>query len=196
MGIGTFLLISLILLAGYGIYLYNSLVTLRNRFRNAYSQIDVQLQRRHELIPNLVEVAKSYMKHEQETLTEVIKMRNSAEQKREAASGRPDQANLVGALANAESALTSAMGKLNVTIEDYPDLKADQQMRELSDQLATTENRVAFARQAYSDAVMTYNVLREQFPSSIIANRFQFMEADLFELDATVDRGPAKVSFA
>lgn len=196
MSTGTILIIAIVLIAAYAIYLYNDLVRLRNRFRNAFSQIDVQLQRRHELIPNLVEVAKGYLKHEHDTLTEVTKARNTAEEKRNAASGQPEDAALVGALASAESALSGAMGKFNVVMEAYPDLKADQQMRDLHDELATTENRVAFSRQAYSDAVMRYNVLREQFPSNLIANRFHFQEADLFELEAGVSRAPVKVSFA
>lgn len=196
MTLGTILLISASLLLVYGIYLYNSLVSLRNRFRNAFSQIDVQLQRRHELIPNLVEVAKAYMSHENETLIGVTHARNTAEQKRQAASGQPDQASLVSALASAESALGSALGKFNVTMEDYPDLKADHQMQDLHEQLATTENRVAFARQAYSDAAMRYNVMREQFPSNLIATKFNFLEADMFELESTASRGPVKVSFA
>lgn len=196
MNAGTILLIAVAGIVAYGIYLYNDLVQLRNRFHNAFSQIDVQLQRRHELIPNLVEVAKGYMNHEHETLTKVTQARNSAEEKRAEASGHSDNAGLVGALASAESALSGAMGKLNVVMEAYPDLKADQQMRDLHDELATTENRVAFSRQAYSDAAMRYNVLREQFPSNLIAGRFSFQAADLFELEAGVSRAPVKVSFA
>ena len=180
----------------YGIYLYNQLVQLRNRSRNGFSQIDVQLQRRHELIPNLVEVAKGYLKHEHETLLGVTQARNSAEEKRASAAANPDDASLVQALAQAESTLGSAMGKFNMVMEAYPDLKADQSMRDLHDELSSTENRVAFSRQAYSDAAMRYNTYREQFPAVLIANNLGFKEADLFELEQNVSREAVQVSFA
>ncbi len=196
MSASTIILIVIAVVVVYGIYLYNELVRLRNRFQNAFSQIDVQLQRRHELIPNLVEVAKGYMKHENETLISVTQARNSAEEKRVEAAAHPGNADLVNALAGAESALSGAMGKFNMVMEAYPDLKADQQMLDLHTELTTTENRVSFSRQAYSDAAMRYNVMREQFPSNLLANNFSFTEADLFELESGVERGPVKVSFA
>lgn len=178
------------------VQLYNRLVSLRNRFLNGFSQIEVQLQRRYELIPNLVETAKAYMSHESETLVAVTEARNQASRRCADAAVEPQNASLVGALASAENTLTSAMGQLNFVMESYPELKADTQMLELQEELTSTENRVAFARQAYSDAVMQYNIAREQFPAIIVANSFSFKEADLFEVSEPAMKQPVVVSFA
>lgn len=178
------------------IYFYNRLVTLKNRFLNGFSQIDVQLQRRYELIPNLVETAKAYLKHESDTLTAVTEARNTASKSCEAASANPADAGLVGALAAAEGRLSNAMGRLNLVMENYPELKADTQMLALQEELTSTENRVAFARQAYSDSVMQYNTAREQFPAVLIATAFSFKEADLFEIAEPAMQQAVKVSFA
>jgi LemA protein len=178
------------------IKLYNRLVSLRNRFLNNFSQIEVQLQRRYELIPNLVETAKAYMKHENDTLVAVTDARNVASQRCTAAAAEPQNATLVGSLAAAENTLSSAMGRLNVVMESYPDLKADTQMLQLQEELTSTENRVAFARQAYGDAVMQYNTAREQFPAIIIASALSFKEADLFEVSEPAMKQAVRVSFA
>lgn len=178
------------------IYLYNRLVTLKNRFLNSFSQIDVQLQRRYELIPNLVETAKAYLKHENETLLAVTKARNAASDSCKAAAADPADSGLVGALAAAEGTLSNAMGRLNIVMESYPELKADTQMLELQEELTSTENRVAFARQAYSDSVMQYNIAREQFPTVLVAAVFAFKEADLFEIAEPATKQAVKLSFA
>ena len=197
MSAGTILLIVGVCAIAYGIYVYNKLVSLKNRFRNAFSQIDVQLQRRYELIPNLVEVAKGYMNHEHETLTEVTEARNNASSKAEKAAAAPDDASLVNALAGAEKQLSGALGRLNVVMEAYPDLKADVNMQDLHAEMTSTDNRVSFARQAYSDSVMRYNTYREQIPANFIAAPFKFTEADLFEIDEEQAqiREPIRVSF-
>ena len=178
------------------VLIYNRLITLRNRFRNGFSQIEVQLQRRYELIPSLVETARAYMKHENETLLAVTEARNAASQRCEAAARDPQDASLVGALAAAEGVLSNAMGRLNVVMENYPELKADGQMLELQEELTSTENRVAFARQAYSDAVMNYNIAREQFPAVIVASVCSFREADLFEISEPSVMHNVRVSFS
>ena len=193
---GTISLTIAVIIIVAGIYFYNRLVTLKNRFLNGFSQIDVQLQRRYELIPNLVETAKAYLKHENETLTAVTEARNAASKSCEAASADPSDAGLVGALAAAEGRLGNAMGRLNLVMENYPDLKADTQMLALQEELTSTENRVAFARQAYSDSVMQYNTAREQFPAVLVAAAFSFKEADLFEIAEPAVRQAVKVSFA
>lgn len=190
------LLILLAVLAVVIVSIYNKLVARRNDFRNAFSQIDVQLQRRYELIPNLVETAKAYMKHENETLTAVIEARNEAKARATDAAKHPEDAAMVGKLATAESALAGAMGRFSMLVENYPELKADATMQQLMDELVSTENRVSFARQAYSDAVMIYNTAREVFPSNIVANTFNFREADLFAVDEAQMRAPVRVSFA
>jgi LemA protein len=179
-----------------GILIYNRLITLRNRFLNGFSQIEVQLQRRYELIPNLVETAKAYLKHENQTLVAVTEARNTASQRCDDAARDPADASLVSALASADRALSNAMGRLNVVMENYPDLKADAQMRELQEELTSTENRVAFSRQAYSDAVMQYNIAREQFPAVIIANVCAFREGDLFAVSDPAMNQAVNVSFA
>ena len=187
----------IILLAAifYIIIIYNRLVTLRNRFKNNFSQIDVQLQRRHELIPNLVNTAKQYMKHERETLEAVISARNQAVNANQSAAQHPDDPNAMAALVGAESVLTASLGKLFALVENYPELKADQTMSNLMEELSSTENRVANARQHYNDSVMAYNTQREQFPQNIVASKFNFKEAKLFELDSAEYKRPINVSF-
>jgi len=181
-------------LAGAGfIVLYNRLVALRNRVRNGWSQIDVQLQRRYELIPNLVETARAYLVHERETLQAVTEARNGAERCREAAAASQGQ---LGKLAAAEHGVVGALGQLNLVMEAYPELKADERMNRLHEDLASTENRVAFARQAYSDAVMRYNTGIEQFPAVIAARIMRFDPADLFEAASARHREAVTVSFA
>ncbi|MGB0133921.1 LemA family protein [Dokdonella sp.] len=189
------LLVVVVIFAFYAISIYNGLVTARNAYKNAFAQIDVQLTRRYDLIPNLVETAKGYMKHEKETLEAVILARNSAVSDLSAAKANPGDPQAMKQLAGAENALTQTLGKLFALSEAYPDLKANQNMMQLSEELTTTENKVAFARQAYNDSVMSYNNAREVFPSSIVANMFSFQEAQLLEIDAPEKREAVKVSF-
>ena len=175
---------------------YNRLVELRNRYKNAYSQIDVQLKRRYDLVPNLVETAKGYLKHERQTLEAVILARNQASLAAQRAAATPGEATAMRDLAGAEAALGGALGRMFALAEAYPDLKSNTTMNQLSEELSSTENKVAFARQAYNDAVMAYNTGREIFPVSIIAGATGFVEARLFEIERTVEREPVKVSFA
>ena len=175
--------------------MYNGLVRARNGFRNAFAQIDVQLKRRHDLIPNLVETAKGYMAHERETLEAVIAARNQAESMRSAAAMNPSDAAAVGQLAQAEGRLGGVMGRLFAVAEAYPDLKANANMMQLSEELTTTENKVSFARQAYNDAVTFFNNKRETFPTNFIANMFSFGAAALFEVSDEKERDAVKVSF-
>jgi len=175
--------------------IYNSLVTLRNRFKNAFSQIDVQLKRRYDLIPNLVETAKAYMKHERETLEAVVQARSQAVTAEGRAAANPADANAMKGLMGAEAALTGALGRLFALMESYPDLKANQNMAQLSEELTSTENRVAFSRQAYNDAVTEYNTSREKFPNVIIANSMGFTAAPLFEVESKEERQAPKVKF-
>ena len=177
------------------IVIYNSLVTLRNRFKNAYSQIDVQLKRRYDLIPNLVETAKGYLKHERETLEAVINARNQASLANNNASANPGEPGAMNNLISAETALSGALGRLFALAEAYPDLKANQTMSQLMEELSSTENKIAFARQAYNDAVMSYNIGMEKFPNVVIAGAFNFKEAILFEISAPEEREAVKVSF-
>ncbi len=183
------------LFAFYAISIYNGLVTARNSYKNAFAQIDVQLTRRYDLIPNLVETAKGYMKHERETLEAVILARNSAVSGLSAAKANPGDPQAMQQLSGAENVLTQTLGRLFALSEAYPDLKANQNMMQLSEELTTTENKVAFARQAYNDSVMSYNNAREVFPSSIVANMFAFTPAQLLEIDAPEKREAVKVSF-
>ena len=167
----------------------------RNRLKNAFSQIDVQLKRRYDLIPNLVETAKGYIKHERETLEAVIAARNQVVSVEKAAAASPEDADAMRKLMGAEGALTGAMGRMFAVMESYPDLKANQNMMQLSEELSSTENKVAFSRQAYNDAVMVYNTYRESFPSSILAGMFNFKEAQSFEITVEAEREAPKVSF-
>ena len=175
---------------------YNRLVAYRNRFKNAFSQIDVQLERRYDLIPNLVETAKAYMKHERETLENVITARNQASQAAKQAANKPEDAGAIQQLMGAEGILSGAMGRLFAVMESYPDLKANQTMMQLSQELTTTEDRVAFARQAYNDMVMSYNTERESFPNNIVAEGFNFKMAQLLELQEPQKREAPQVTFA
>ena len=188
---GAVLLLGLL----FGVGVYNTLVTLRNRFRNAFSQIDVQLKRRHDLIPNLVETAKGYLTHERQTLEAVITARNAAVAGLKAASANPGDAAAIQQLAGAEGALSGALGRLFALAEAYPDLKANRNMMQLSEELTSTENKVSFARQAFNDAVMGYNNKREVFPGSVIAGMFSFMPAQLLEIESPEKREVPKVSF-
>ena len=191
---GLVLLGVAVLLAFYGIGQYNGLVKLRNRFRNAFAQIDVQLKRRHDLIPNLVETAKAYLSHEKDTLEAVIKARNAAEAAREGLS--PDNAAGMEKLMAAEGGLGSVMGRLFALSESYPDLTANENMQQLSEELTSTENKVAYARQGYNDSVMVYNTKREVFPSNIIAGMFNFNAGVLFEVTDESEREVVKVDFS
>ena len=175
--------------------IYNKLVLLRNRYKNAFAQIDVQLKRRYDLIPNLVETAKGYMKHERETLKAVIQARGLAVDAGRRAAANPGDPAAMTSLGSAEGQLVGALGRLFALAENYPDLKANQNMLALQEELASTENKVAFARQAYNDAVMTYNTGRETFPNVIFAGMFNFREASLFEVESREEREAPKVSF-
>ena len=189
------LVVALVLIA-WLVGIYNRLVKLRNQYKNAFSQIDVQLKRRYDLIPNLVETAKGYMKHERETLEAVITARNKAQAAVQAAAARPGDPAAMQGLQTAEAGVTGALGRFFALAESYPDLKANQNMLALQEELTSTENKVAFSRQAYNDAVMGYNTARETFPNSIIAGATGFGPAQLFELEApAVERAAPKVSF-
>ncbi len=185
-----------LLVAGWVIGTYNGLVTLRNRFKNAFSQIDVQLKRRYDLIPNLVETAKGYLKHERETLEAVVKARGAAVSANQKAARDPASPGAMKELVGAEAALGGALGRLMVVVEQYPDLKANQNMMQLTEELTSTENKVAFARQAYNDSVMIYNTECEKFPANIIAGMFGFQAAELFEVSGEAERQAPKVSFS
>jgi LemA protein len=175
--------------------IYNRLVSLRNLFKNAFAQIDVQLKRRYDLIPNLVETSKGYLKHERNTLEAVIAARNQAYSASQKAAANPADAVAMQGLMQAESQMAGVLGRLMVVAEAYPDLKANQTMQQLMEELTSTENKVSFARQAYNDAVMAYNNARETFPNVIIANNFGFAAAQLFEIQAPAEREAPKVQF-
>ena len=175
---------------------YNKLVTLRNRYKNAFAQIDVQLKRRYDLIPNLVETAKGYLKHERGTLEAVIAARNSAASAGARAAQNPGDPGAMKALGSAESALTASLGRLFAVAEAYPDLKANQTMSQLMEELTSTENKIAFSRQAFNDSVMAYNTQREVFPSNLIANTFNFTAAELFVIEKPEQKEAPKVSFS
>jgi len=179
----------------FAITIYNRLVAGRNRYKNAFAQIDVQLTRRHDLIPNLVETAKGYIKHERETLEAVINARNAAVTGLKAAAADPTDPEAIRRLSEAEQGLSGALGRLFALSEAYPDLKANQNMMQLSEELTTTENKVAFARQAYNDSVMDYNTLRESFPNNFVAGWFAFRSAELLEIEDVAKREVPKVSF-
>ncbi len=185
----------IVLLVIFVVGLYNGLVTARNAYKNAFAQIDVQLTRRHDLIPNLVETAKGYLAHERNTLEAVITARNAAVSGLKAASANPGDPAAVQKLAGAENALSGALGRLFALAEAYPDLKANSTMMQLSEELTTTENKVAFARQSFNDSVMGYNNRREVFPSSVIAGMFSFLPAQLLEIESPQKREVPKVAF-
>jgi LemA protein len=189
------LLLVVIVLGLWVAGIYNSLVSLRNRFKNAFAQIDVQLKRRYDLIPNLVEVAKGYLKHERETLEAVIAARNTAYAASKAAAANPADAGAMKNLVGAESGLAGAMSRLMVVAEQYPDLKANQNMMQLTEEMTSTENKISFARQAYNDSVMTYNTTRESFPTNLLAGMFNFTEAQLFQIENTAERAAPQVKF-
>jgi LemA protein len=189
------LLVIIVALAAFIISIYNRLVTLRNRFKNAFAQIDVQLKRRYDLIPNLVETAKAYMTHEREALEAVIRARNAAQQADQAVGGDPTNAGAMQQLASAERGLTGALTRFFALSEAYPDLKANENMKQLSEELTSTENRIAFARQGYNDAVTVYNTSRETFPSNVVAGMFGFQEGTLLIIENEAEREAPRVSF-
>jgi LemA protein len=191
---GWTILIILVAVVLFGIVIYNRLVAGRNRYKNAFAQIDVQLTRRHDLIPNLVETAKGYIKHERETLEAVTAARTAAVSGLKAAAADQTDPDAMRRLAEAEQGLSGALGRLFALAEAYPDLKANQNMMQLSEELTTTENKVAFARQAYNDSVMDYNTLRESFPNNFIAGWFAFRAAELLDIEDESKREVPKVS--
>jgi LemA protein len=193
---GWIVLAVIVVLAVWAIAIYNGLVALRNRFKNAFSQIDVQLKRRYDLIPNLVETAKGYIKHERETLEAVTRARNTALAAAQAAGANPGNPQAMQNLGQAEGALTGVLGRLLAVAESYPELKANQNMLALQEELSSTENKVAFARQAYNDSVMDYNTRRESFPASVFAGMFNFGPAELLQAtESAEERRAPKVSF-
>ena len=191
------LLVIIAILVVYAVGIYNQLVSLRNRYQNAFAQIEVQLKRRYDFIPNLVETAKAYLSHERETLEAVISARNAAANGLAAAAADPSNAGAIKDLANQEGALSGALGRLNVVMEAYPDLKANQNMMQVSEELTTTENKVAFARQAFNDQVMSYNTYRQSFPPVVFAGMFgHSSDASLLEFaDSAAIQDAPKVSF-
>jgi LemA protein len=190
------LLVVLLMLIAFVIGAYNKLVTLRNRYKNAYAQIDVQLKRRYDLIPNLVEIAKGYIKHERETLENVTKARNIAYAASQAAAANPGDAGAMKNLISAETGLAGTLSRLMMVSEQYPDLKANQNMMQLTEELTSTENKISFARQAYNDSVMGYNTTREVFPNNLVAGVFNFAPAELFVIDKPEQKDAPKVSFS
>jgi len=184
-----------VLIALWAMGIYNRLITLRNRYENAFSQIDVHLKRRHELIPNLVNIVKGYMGHEKDTLEAVIQARTAAISATSAAAASPGDQSAMNDLASAESNLNGALGRLLMVAEAYPDLKANENMLALQEELTSTENKVSFARQSYNDSVTAYNIATELFPASMIAKNFGFSLAQLFEVDEEVQRDAPKVEF-
>ncbi len=196
MNVGTIgVLVLLVVLVAYVIGMYNGLVAGRNRFKNAFAQIDVQLQRRYDLIPNLVEAAKGYMSHERDTLEAVMAARNQAQSAARGAATRPEDGAAIGALNVAEGALGGALGRFYAVAEAYPELKANTTITELMEELTSSENKVAFARQHFNDAVTDYNNRREQFPTNVIAGMFNFLSAQLLVLDNPAAREAPKVLF-
>jgi LemA protein len=193
-----FLVLVLVLVAAAVavVAIYNRLVVARNAYANAFAQIDVQLTRRHDLIPNLVETVRGYIKHERETLEAVIQARNAAVSGLKTASADPTDAEALRRLSGAENSLSGALGRLFALSEAYPDLKANQNMMQLTEELTSTENRVAFARQAFNDAVMSYNNTREVFPNNVVAGMFNFKAAQMLEIESAAKREVPKVSFS
>jgi len=198
MGIAGWVILAIIVIAVvWAIGIYNGLVTLRNRFKNAFSQIDVQLKRRYDLIPNLVESVKGYIQHERGTLEAVVKARGSAVSAAQAAAAKPGDPAAMQGLAQAEGALGGALGRLIAVFEQYPDLKANQNVLGLQEELSSTENKIAFSRQAYNDSVMEYNTKRESFPDNVFAGMFGFTAAELLQsTDTAEERKAPKVSFS
>ncbi len=194
--VGWITLLVLVIIVFYGVGIYNRLIGARNGYKNAFAQIDVQLTRRYDLIPNLVETAKAYMQHERSTLEAVITARNTAVSGLKAAAANPGDAAAVQQLAGAENQLSGALGKLFALAEAYPDLKANQTMMQLSEELTSTENKVAFARQGYNDAVMSYNNSREMFPNSFVAGLGDFPPAQLLQIESQEKRSVPKVNFS
>jgi LemA protein len=198
---GTALVILLVLVGSVGLLTlfavgqYNSLVTLRNRYKNSFAQIDVQLKRRYDLIANLVETAQGYLKHERETLDAVISARNSAYSAGAKAAANPGNPRAMKELIGAEAGLSGALRRFFAVAEAYPDLQSNQNMLQVSEELTSTENKISFARQAYNDAVMAYDTRREVFPSSIIAGMFGFAAAELFQIEGAAEESVPKVSF-
>ena len=194
----TSFLIFLAIIAAFvlwAISIYNRLINERNRVRNAFAQIDVQLTRRYDLIPNLVEAVKGYMKHERETLEAVVNARNAAQQSLQAAKADPANAEAIKDLGASEGALGAALGRLFALAEAYPDLKANENMMQFQEELASTENKVAFARQAFNDAVLSYNNTAENFPNNIVAGMFRFELASFLEIESDEKRDVPDVSF-
>lgn len=194
-GIVTLVIIGSIIF--YVVSIFNTLVALRNRFENAFSQIEVQLKRRYDLIPNLVNTAKGYLKHERETLDAVIQARNSASTSLSHAKNNPSDASNIQSLGQAETSLAGAMGKFNVVVEAYPDLKANENMMQLTEELTSTENKVSFARQAFNDQVMEYNTYKQSFPQNVFAGMFgHIKDASLLEFEDSAEiQAAPKVSF-
>ncbi|MBX3745329.1 MAG: LemA family protein [Verrucomicrobiae bacterium] len=188
--------LGVLVVGGWVISTYNRLISLGNRFKNSYAQIDVQLKRRYDLIPNLVETAKGYLAHERGTLEAVIAARNAAASANAKAAENPGDASAVKAVAGAETALTGALGRFFALAEAYPDLKANQTMASLMEELTSTENKVSFARQAYNDSVMSFNTAREMFPTNVVAGVFNFGPAELFTVERAEERQAPKVSFS
>ena len=195
LGILLIPLIILVLVALWAMGVYNRLITLRNRYENAFSQIDVQLKRRHDLIPNLVNIVKGYMSHEKDTLEAVIQARTAAVSATSNAAANPGDQSAMTSLASAESNLNGALGRLLMVAEDYPDLKANENMLALQEELTSTENKVSFARQSYNDSVTAYNTATELFPGSLVAKNFGFSMAQLFEVEEEAQRDAPAVEF-
>lgn len=185
----------LIIAIVYAVSVYNGLISLRNQFKNAFAQIDVQLQRRYELIPNLVEAVKAYLSHEKDTLTQVINARNQAITAEQMAAKNSDNQYAINQLGEAEGVLNQALGKLMVLSEAYPDIKANSTIQNLMEELKSTENRVGFARQAFNDAVMVYNTEREKFPNNLVANMTGFQQATLLKVSNPEAKEPVRISF-
>jgi len=193
---GWIFLAVVVAIAAFAVVVYNRLVTLRNRFKNAFSQIDVQLKRRYDLIPNLIEAAKGYLVHERQTLEAVVAARGAAVNAAQRAAGAPGDPAAMQGLASAEAGLTGALGRLLAVFEAYPDLKANQNILQVQEELASTENKISFARQAYNDSVMDYNTQRESFPDNIFAGMFAFGAAELLQAtESAEERKAPKVSF-
>jgi LemA protein len=189
------LVVLVLIVGGILVGIYNKLVTMRNRYKNAYAQIDVQLKRRYDLIPNLVDTAKGYIAHERGTLEAVTQARNIAYGAAKAAAENPGEATAMKNLAAAETGLGGTLSRLMMVSEQYPDLKANQNMMQLSEELTSTENKISFARQAYNDSVMVYNTDREVFPSNLVAGMFNFAPAELFVVDKPEEKEAPKVKF-